>query len=488
MNKNLNFKISILIGILTFVVALVVGFYSNNISKKQLEINSGESLVKLSKRVNDILDREMLERYREIRFAASLPIMTSEKTAIDGKREFIQKIKNNYNHHEWIGYALPDGTVEVGTNGYLEGKNVKSRPWHPNGLVAPYIGDVHDALLLAKLLPNSSGEAIYFSDVAFPVINNEGKTLGVLCTHLTWQWTRDVIRSIQKENGVDIFLLSKDGLILVGPNGTERMNISDISKNVAETFNSNESFYKTIKWDKDMDYLTASSVSFGFEEYKGFSWKVIVRQPVDKAFKTANENSISIFYISIIAGLIGALIGIVISYIISEPLKKLSLIVDNLRENKKVEFLEKVANDDIGKLHNAIENLYKSLKNESKLKQDAQSKVDLSLSIFEQALEGIIITDEKNNIILVNKAFSEITGYQMEEVYGKNPSILSSDLQDESFYNNMWTTILSNGKWDGMIKNKKKDGSIYEEYLKISSLKDENGKITNYFATFNSGF
>ena len=211
MNKNLNFKISILIGILTFVVALVVGFYSNNISKKQLEINSGESLVKLSKRVNDILDREMLERYREIRFAASLPIMTSEKTTIEEKREFIQKIKNNYNHHEWIGYALPDGTVEVGTNGYLEGKNVKSRPWHPNGLVAPYIGDVHDALLLAKLLPNSSGEPIYFSDVAFPVINNESKTLGVLCTHLTWQWTRDVIRSIQKENDVDIFLLSKDG-------------------------------------------------------------------------------------------------------------------------------------------------------------------------------------------------------------------------------------------------------------------------------------
>ena len=237
-----------------------------------------------------------------------------------------------------------------------------------------------------------------------------------------------------------------------------------------------------------MDYLTASSVSFGFEEYKGFSWKVIVRQPVDKAFKTANENSITIFYISIIAGLIGALIGIVISYIISEPLKKLSLIVDNLRENKKVEFLEKVANDDIGKLHNAIENLYKSLKNESKLKQDAQNKVDLSLRIFEQALEGIIITDEKNNIILVNKAFSEITGYQTEEVYGKNPSILSSNLQDKSFYKNMWTTILSDGKWDGMIKNKKKDGTIYEEYLKISSLKDENGKITNYFATFNSGF
>ena len=364
MKNSFNLKFSILVGILTFTIAIIVGFYSNSISQKQLEINSGESLVKLSKRVNDILDREMLERYREIKFAASLPVMTNEKSTINEKREFIQKIKNNYNHHEWIGYALPDGTVEVGTNGYLEGKNVKARPWHPNGLENAYIGDVHDALLLAKLLPNNSGEAIYFSDVAFPVINNEGKTLGVLCTHLTWQWTRDVIRGIQRDNDVDIFLLSKDGLILVGPDKTERSNISDISKNVAETFKGNEPLYKTIKWDSESEYLTASSVSLGFEEYKGFSWKVIVRQPVTKAFKIANDNTKSIFYISLIAGILGSLIGIIISNIISSPLKKLSQIVDNLRENKKVDFLEKVSNDDIGKLHNAIENLYKSLNSE----------------------------------------------------------------------------------------------------------------------------
>jgi PAS domain S-box-containing protein len=488
MKNSFNLKFSILVGILTFIVAMVVGFYSNSISEKYLEINSGESLVKLSKRVNDILDREMLERYREIKFAATLPVMTSEKSTIDEKREFIQKIKNNYNHHEWIGYALPDGTVEIGTNGYLEGKNVKARPWLPHGLEGPYIGDVHDALLLAKLLPNNSGESIYFSDVAFPVINSEGETLGVLCTHLTWQWTRDVIRSIQKDNDVEIFLLSKDGLILVGPDNTERNNIKDISPNVAETFKDNQPLYKTIIWDKENKYLTASSVSSGFEEYKGFSWKVIVRQPVDKAFKTANDNTLSILYISLVAGLLGALIGIIISNIISTPLKKLSTIVDNLRENKKVDFLENVSNDEIGKLHNAIKNLYKSLNSTSKQKENAQNKVDLSLKIFDQALEGIIITDSKNNIILINKAFTEITGYEMDEVYGKNPTILASKLQDEEFYKNMWNSLESNGKWDGLIKNRKKDGTIYEEYLKISSLKDENGQIINYLATFNSGF
>lgn len=85
MKNSFSLKFSFLVGILTFIVALTVGFYSNNISTKQLEVNSGESLVRLSKRVNDILDREMLERFREIRFAASLPILTNENSSIDEK-------------------------------------------------------------------------------------------------------------------------------------------------------------------------------------------------------------------------------------------------------------------------------------------------------------------------------------------------------------------------------------------------------------------
>lgn len=488
MRNSFGLKFSFLVGILTFVVAVIVGFYSNNISSKQLEINSGESLVKLSKRVNEVLDREMHERYREMRFISTLPALTNENSTIEEKRELIQKVKDNYNHHEWIGYALPDGTVEVGTNGYLEGKNVKARPWHPNGLVAPYIGDVHDALLLAKLLPNNSGEPIYFSDVAFPVINKDGKTLGVLCTHLTWQWTRDVVRSIQKEHGVEIFLLSKDGMILVGPNNTERSNISDISSNIAQTFNTKDSIYKIINWNDNIDYLTASSVSNGFEEYKGFSWKVIVRQPVNEAFKVANENTSKILMISIVFGLIGAMIGIFISSLISKPLNRLNKIVENITNDEDVKFLKDLPNDEIGKLHDALENLYNSLIIESKDKKEAQNKVKISLQIFEQAFEGIIVTDKYNKIMLINNAFTDITGYELNEVYGKNPSILSSGENDEKFYEIMWNDLNENGKWEGKIKNKRKDGSIYEEHLKISSLKNEKNEVIHYIATFNSGF
>ena len=484
---KINLKLSILAGILSFAVALGIGHYANNISTNQLEKVAGESLVKLSNRIADILDREMLERYREIEFASSLPPLINKNSTKEEIRNFLEKIKDKNNHHKWIGFALPDGTVKAGTDGYLEGKNASARPWLPGGLKGPYIGDVHDALLLAKLMPNTNGEAIYFTDVAFPVKSKDNEILGVLCTHLMWQWTRDVIRTIQKDHSVDIYLLSKDGMILVGPEDTERKNIEDISNNVSTIFKKTETSYKLVNWSEEEKYLTAQTISKGFEEYKGFEWRVLVRQSESKAFIHAQNNSTHILIMSILAGFFGAIVGIVISNIITSPLKNLSQHINDLKDGKYLD-LSVSTNDEIGILQKAILDLNDSLKSATKSKKMAEDKIQLALKVFDQSLEGILICDKNNTMTLVNKAFTDITGYTQEEIYGKNPSILSSGEQNQEFYKKMWESIQINGKWEGKLLNKKKDGSSYSENLRISTLKDKKGNIVNYYATFNSGF
>ena len=42
---------------------------------------------------------------------------------------------------------------------------------------------------------------------------------------------------------------------------------------------------KIIDWEFGKEYLTAQTISKGFEEYKGFGWKIIVRENVENAFK-----------------------------------------------------------------------------------------------------------------------------------------------------------------------------------------------------------
>ena len=98
--------------------------------------------------------------------------------------------------------------------------------------------------------------------------------------------------------------------------------------------------------------------------------------------------------------------------------------------------------------------------------------------------EAIMITDKNANIIRVNHAFQQITGYSAEEALGKNPRILSSGRHDNAFYAAMWQDLLTNGTWTGEVWDKRKSGQIYPKWLTITAIKDKDGSVTDYVAIF----
>jgi len=118
------------------------------------------------------------------------------------------------------------------------------------------------------------------------------------------------------------------------------------------------------------------------------------------------------------------------------------------------------------------------------LEDKIQKKLKLSDIVFENTTEGIIITNEKGEIISVNNAFSKITGYTFDEIEGKNPSILKSGKHENEFYKILWSELIKKGSWKGEIWNRKKSGEIYPEWLNLSVVKDSNGKILNFVALF----
>lgn len=114
----------------------------------------------------------------------------------------------------------------------------------------------------------------------------------------------------------------------------------------------------------------------------------------------------------------------------------------------------------------------------------AQEALRLHASVFDNAWEGILITDKDNRIITVNHAFTEITGYDQLELIGHDPGILASGRQDKSFYNKMWESIEKTGRWRGEVWNRRKNGEFYAEILTISAIRDEQGNVTNYLGLF----
>jgi diguanylate cyclase (GGDEF)-like protein/PAS domain S-box-containing protein len=116
-------------------------------------------------------------------------------------------------------------------------------------------------------------------------------------------------------------------------------------------------------------------------------------------------------------------------------------------------------------------------------RKQAEDELRIAATAFETH-EAILITDANSNIIRVNQAFQNITGYAAEEVLGKNPRILSSGNHDQAFYAAMWQQLLTRGSWTGEMLDRHKDGMAYPKWITITAVKDDTGKTTEYVAIF----
>jgi len=108
----------------------------------------------------------------------------------------------------------------------------------------------------------------------------------------------------------------------------------------------------------------------------------------------------------------------------------------------------------------------------------------LSAQVFEHSTEAMFVSDENNVILMVNRAFTTITGHTAAEVVGSRPRILSSSEQPQGFYERMWRSVLEQGQWQGELINRRKNGEIYPAWLNISVMRDATGRIYRHIALF----
>ena len=113
-------------------------------------------------------------------------------------------------------------------------------------------------------------------------------------------------------------------------------------------------------------------------------------------------------------------------------------------------------------------------------RKKTEDRLRLTEKVFKHTSEGILITDVSRNIIEVNDAFCQISGYSREELIGKNPRILHSGHQSKTFYWDMWESIHTTSHWAGEVWDRKKNGEMFAAWMTISALSNENGEVTHY--------
>ncbi|MBI4808083.1 MAG: EAL domain-containing protein [Nitrosomonadales bacterium] len=114
-----------------------------------------------------------------------------------------------------------------------------------------------------------------------------------------------------------------------------------------------------------------------------------------------------------------------------------------------------------------------------------RNELHLASVIFANSNEAIMITDAEARILSINSAFTQVSGYTLDEIYGKNPKLLASGIHDAGFYQDMWESLIATGSWSGEIWDKHKSGHLYPKWMKIIALKGEDDLITHFisFAT-----
>ncbi len=144
------------------------------------------------------------------------------------------------------------------------------------------------------------------------------------------------------------------------------------------------------------------------------------------------------------------------------------------------------------RLNSAIENALKLRGEKLRLRKTQEElnivkdssgvQVKLLYDALARMPNAIVITDNSGIIQFVNNRFSEMTGYAAEEVIGKRNNILKSGKHDDSFYKEMWDTLLAGKEWKGEIINKKKNGELFWEEESIASITDDNNEVV-YFVS-----
>ncbi len=105
---------------------------------------------------------------------------------------------------------------------------------------------------------------------------------------------------------------------------------------------------------------------------------------------------------------------------------------------------------------------------------------DLSLDATANA---IVITDKAGRIEWANRAFVNLTGYELSECIGSLPKdLVHSGKQDAAYYQQLWQTILAGRVWHGELINCRNDGTLYHEEMTITPVTDESGEIRHFVA------
>lgn len=442
--------------LLSLVLSGLVGYLSG----RQLTQAAQRSLNELAFQMADKLDRGMFERYRDVQILAGLAPIRAPDSLMEAQQS-LEHFQQSYPDYAWMGLTNREGRVTASTGGLLIGADVSQRTWFQRGQLSPFVGDVHEALLLAELLSNDSDEPLRFVDVSVPVTNQQGTFMGVLGAHLSWSWAEDIQRSLLGPMGdrkqAQIFILDVDGKVLLEPAD------GATGSKFAETISVNS---------PPENYVTGIARTRGYRDYPGLGWQVYVRQPAAIALAPARALQWQVLAVGLLLGLGTALWHSLRSHQIVHPLVRLAAAADAIRCGYKDVMIPTTRRqDEIANLSISLQGLVATTRQQQdrllKINQQLQAHIQRQqqdaviiqeqAALLDIATDAIIVQDLDWTVRFWNTGAERIYGWEAAEARHQSaytllrpgPAVLVEEAERR---------VLEQGTWKGELSKITKSG------------------------------
>ncbi|WXL27091.1 GGDEF domain-containing protein [Ectopseudomonas mendocina] len=361
-SHSLRTRFALIIALLVVSLSWLLGSIIEQDASKRIEQRVGQNLAEVANTMVERLDIDMQVRASMLSVISNLEVL-KRPDDIAQVRTLLDQLKENFPRIAWIGFTNAQGLVLASSNRVLEGVSIAQRPVYLEALNGVFIGDVHEAVLLAKLLPNPTGEAMKFVDISMPVHDKDGQFIGVLAAHLSWAWANEVrlaiLEPIQKTRNVEFFILSKDGTVLLGPQ--EMIGQPLVLSGMQSTPISQPQWF-TQKWPDGQEYLTGVASSKGYRNFEGLGWTVIARQPLNQAYDPAREMTRNIWLWGGLLAVLFALLGWFLAGYFTRPLRRIAKAADRLSAGKVSVIPDLKGTSEIVTLSQSIRHLVESLR------------------------------------------------------------------------------------------------------------------------------
>lgn len=334
-----RFTLAFALAVLALVT--ILGAFIGWRAARQVRAEIGGALAEMAGQMAGKLDRDMWARAGEVKVLARLgPLLAQDDPG--AVRAVIEELQRAIPAYAFIGVADASGKVKASAGGLLEGVSIAARPVFQEGAKGLFLGDVHEAVMLAKLIPNPSGEPVKFVDVSAPILNADGSLAGVLATHLSWAWAREVQQSVlsplEGRHDVGLFVVSRGDSVLLGGDGLmgETLALDAVAR-----ARKGRPAWTVERWPDGLEYLTGAALAHGRgpgqETRDGLGWTVVARQPLDTAYRPIRKLLGEILLAGAACAALFALVGLLAASHVARPLRAITAAATRLARGEQAD-------------------------------------------------------------------------------------------------------------------------------------------------------